>query len=256
MKCKLIYQRVDVANVLIKKYFSYENILDITKKKLDQFSELYHLVIIEPYKVQNIYFTISPIWKRHLAIHLPETKLIVMGFCNFQSRNYIDLLNLPKDFNAYVKNALTVSEDWEIPIDGADMQEYLKRFFEGHGTQSLISKLNRLQTTFNSAETLIKTGEATFQEVQNELLIPFGKSEWDGLIKRWKNYYPYFEYLPFYPQIEEIDKILKEISEFFTCKENKLDLFLKLNGSKKLKKITKDLLEIDRLYIRPEKYQR
>jgi len=178
-----------------------------------------------------------------------------MGFCNFQSRNYIDLLNLPEDFETYVENALPVSEEWEIPIDGADMLDYLKRFFEGHGGNSLLSKLNAVRQTFNIAYTQIVNKEATFNEIWNELLLPFAKPEWQELINRWQNYYPYFEYLPFYLAMQEISKKFSEISEFFACINPQEKLFLNQGIDSQLTSIYHKLSEIDRLYIRPEIYR-
>ncbi len=213
------------------------------------------IIIIEPLYCQFKYSTFSPIWKNYLSVQSPNTKLIIMGFCNYQSRNYIDLLNLPKDFNTYVKNALPVSAEWEIPIDGADMLEYLKRFFEGHGGNSLLSKLNQLKQSINIAQTQIVNKESTFEEIWKELLLPFAKPEWQELINRWKNYYLYFEYLPFYPTMQEINQKLSEISEFFSCEIPPEKLFLKLNIDSSLNQIHQQLTEIDKLYIRPEIYK-
>jgi len=231
-----------------------------TKHKIDKLNLNHPLnyknfVLIEPFKIKNIYFTISPIWKYYLAVHSPNTKLIVMGFMNYQNSNYVDLLNLPKDFNTYVENALPVSANWEIPIDGADMLDYLKRFFAGHGGNSLPSKLNAIRQTFNIAYTQLANKQTNFKEIWNELLLPYGKPEWRELMNRWQNYYPYFEYLPFYPTIQEIDQKFSEISEFFTCINPKEKLFLNQGFDSQLTSIYQKLSEIDRLYIRPEIYR-
>ena len=95
----------EISSVLEKHYFNKYNISlnDVSNITIIQ-SDI--IIIFEPFKIDSRYSSLSPIWKRYLTIHSPETKLIVMGFCNFQSRNYIDLLNLPKDFNAYVENSL------------------------------------------------------------------------------------------------------------------------------------------------------
>lgn len=248
-------QRKGTANLLIDKYFNETDIQLISEMVFFQYSTTKRILIIEPYRLKNIYFTISLIWKNFLAIHSPKTKLIVMGFCNFQSRNYIDLLYLPEDFEAYMENALSVSEDWEIPIDGADMRDYLKRFFEGHGGNSLLSKLNQLKQSINIAQTQIVNKEAAFQEIWDELLLPYAKPEWQELINRWKNYYPYFEYLPFYATMQEIDKKFLKLSEIFTCDEPSEKLFLNLDIDAALTHIHQQLTEIDRLYIRPEIYK-
>ena len=234
-------------------YFKHKNITSSCFTK-----EIFNfkiIVIIEPFHIQSKYATISPIWKRYLAKNLPNTKLIIMGFIDYQSKNYIDLLNLPKDFNAYLQNGLPVSADWEIPIDGADMLEYLKRFFAGHGGNSLLSKLNQLKQSVNTAHTQIVSGVASFKEVWGELLLPYAKPEWQELINRWQNYYPYFEYLPFYPAMQEINQKFSEISEIFTCNIPPEKLFLKSDIDSTLTHIHQRLTEIDKLYIRPEIYK-
>lgn len=252
MEITFLSSSEDILLVLKKSNFSKFNINLNTFVNNKLFTSV---ILIEPYLINNIYFAISPIWEHYLAIHSPNTKLIVMGFCNYQSRNYIDLLNLPKDFNAYVENALPVSEDWEIPIDGADMLEYLKRFFAGHGGNSLLSKLNQLKQSVNIAYTQIVNKESTFEEIWQELLLPYAKPEWQELLNRWENYYPYFEYLPFYPTIQEISKIFSEISEFFACINPQEKLFLNKGFDSQLTSIYQKLSEIDRLYIRPEIYR-
>jgi len=177
-----------------------------------------------------------------------------MGFCNFQSRNYIDLLNLPKNFKAFVQNALPVSEDWEIPIDCANMLDYLKRFFAGHGGNSLISKLNALRQSFNIAYTQLAQGSVSFKEITETIITPLARPEFEELLTRWKNYYPYFEYLPFYPTMQEINGIILEISEYFACNYPTKNLFLEKAIEQKLNHIHQQLLHIDKPYIRPEIY--
>jgi len=175
---------------------------------------------------------------------------------DFQSRNYIDLFKLPKDFDEYLENSLSVSEDWEIPIDGADILEYIKRFFAGHGGNSVLSKLNSLRQTFNIAYTGLADGSLSLDEIQNELLFPHGKAEWDELLNRWKNYYPYFEYLPFKPTMEKINKTFADINEFFSYENITKQIFSEKQINERLDNVYTDLHKIDKLYIRPEIYEK
>ena len=253
MKLQILSDIHSVYSTLQQTYFTnYKTtIININHKiKYD------NLTIIEPFRIDNKYSTISPIWKNYLGINSPNTKLIVMGFMDFQSRNYIDLFKLPKDFDKYLENALSVSEDWEIPIDGADILEYIKRFFAGHGGNSVLSKLNSLRQTFNIAHTGLADGSLSLNEIKNELLFPYGKAEWEELLNRWKNYYPYFEYLPFKPAMGKINKTFADIKEFFSYNNITKQIFYEKQINERLDEVYEDLHNIDKLYIRPEIYEK
>ncbi len=208
------------------------------------------LIILEPFRIKNIYVTISPIWKQYLILHSRETKLVVMGFCEFQSTNYIDILNFPMPIDSFLENVLPVSANWELPIDGANMLDRIDGFFEGHGGVSVISKLNELCQTLQIAYTNLKDGSNSFEELKKDLLLPFAVSEWQEVIARWQYSLPLFEYLPFYPTIQEINEIFSDLSENFACFFPQEDLFLATMMDVKLKQVHQKLLEIDRLYIR------
>jgi len=209
------------------------------------------LIIQEPFYIKNIFFTISPIWKRFLTKYFPQTRLIIMGFCEFQSRNYIDILNLTMDFNHYLEQALPVNQNWQIPIDGMNIINWIQSFFKGHGGTSIISKLNALRQTFNIVYTELAVGSSTFEDIRNNLLLTHGVPEWKILISIWEHYYPFFEYLPFHPSFQEINEIISEISKSFSCFFPEESLLLKSNLELKLKQIHQKLLEIDKLYIHP-----
>jgi len=207
------------------------------------------LIILEPFLIKNIYFTISTIWRRYLSIHAPETRLVVMGVCEFQSVNYIDILNFPAKITSFLKNALPVTADWQIPIDGANILDRIRRFFAGHGGVSVVSKLSGLRQTLDIAYSKLREGSNTFEELKKELLLPFAIVEWQEVITRWQYSLPLFEYLPFYPTIQEITEIFSDLSENFACFFPQEDLFLEQQIDMKLNHVHKKLLEIDQLYI-------
>lgn len=240
----------NISTVLEIHYWKH-NYSKLDTTSLNLLFQSHPIIIIDPFLINQIYFTISPFWKRYLARQAPETRLIVMGFVEYRSRNYIDLLNLPEDFEAFLENAQPVNAEWEIPIDGANMLEYMQRFFEGHGGQSLLSKLNAVMMTFNIACTNLSDGVSSFEEVWHELLRPYGLPEWRELLARWKNYWPYFEYLPFFPTMQEIDAIFSDISAVLSCERLDKSLFLQHSFDEKLSEVHQKLTEIDRLYIRP-----
>ena len=213
------------------------------------------LIIFDPFRIKNIYFTISPIWKHYLSIHSPETKLVVMGVSEFESANYIDILNVPTQIDDFLDKALTVNDEWELPIDGANMQDWIERFFEGHGGTSVVSKLTGLCQTLDIAYQKLADGSNSFDEIKKELLLPLAISEWQEVITRWQYYMPLFEYLPFYPAFQEINEIFSDLSENFSCFFAQETLFLDQRVDVKLKQINQKLTEIDRLYIRSRLYE-
>ena len=232
----------------LDKNFITNHIIDLNRIKVDdKFYKSY--LVIEPLNVKSIHVNISTVWKRYLTTHSPESKLVVMGFSKFNSRNYIDLLNLPSCFPTYMKNALPVSEKLDICFDGGNIQEYLKSFFSGHGSNSVLSRLSQLMQSLNIAQTQIVSKESSFRRIWNELLLPYAKPEWVELIKQWNNYYPFFEYLPFYPEIQEIDRKISTISELFSCPQSSETLFSKLDISSYLNIIHDQLLKINKKYF-------
>jgi len=241
----------EVVHSLQKYYFQFETpkikFFSAFETKLQSASTI---IILEPFRIKNIYFIISPLWKRYLSVHTPDTKLVVLGFCEYQGDNYIDILNFPDDFIARVKNARSVSSNWDIPIDGADMLKWIEGFFEGHGGSSVMSKLNELHQTIDIASQKLIDGSYTFDEIKNDLLLPYAIPEWQELMSRWQYYFPLFQYLPFYPTIQEIQGIFSDLSENFACFFREENLLLKKQINVKIKQVSQKLTEIDRLYIR------
>lgn len=212
-----------------------------------------YFLIVDSYHKLGFYYSISQTWKRYLSLHSPKTKLIVAGFSNYKNSNYIDLLNFPDDFNAFIKNTLPVSDDWEIPIDGENLLDTMLRFFEGHGRESVLSALSSLKQTINMVFTDLSLGYS-FTDIWHQLISSQAKPELEILLHRWLQYYPYFEYLPFYPLIQEINDDFSDLSEIIACNKPDEHLFLNYPLEEKLCRIYYQLVEIDKLYIRPELY--
>lgn len=212
------------------------------------------LIIFEPVKIGGIYYSIYKVWKCYLEVHFPSSKIIVAGFINHQSSNYIDLLNLPGDFQTFALHVLPVSLKWEAPIECADVFERMKQFFKGHGKDSLISQLNKIQQSLNVAYVTTMEGEGNFQEIWDSLLSPHFLPEWEKLKGRWNYYYLLFQCLPFLPLMESIDIIFREISVFFSTDHINRDAFLDQHFDDNIRHVIQKLREIDKDYIRPEIY--
>ena len=213
------------------------------------------LIIFEPVKIRGIYYSIYKVWKCYFEVHFPSSKIIVAGFINHQSSNYIDLLNLPGDFQTFVSHAMPVSSDWKAPVECADVLERMKQFFKGHGKDSLISQLNKIQQSLNVAYVTAMEEEGDFQEIRDLLLTPYFIPEWEELRCRWDYYSSFFEYLPFLPAMKSIGKAVNEISVFFSGNHINRNTFLNQQFDEKIRHVIQKLLqEIDKNYIRPEIY--
>ncbi|MCB0628997.1 MAG: hypothetical protein R2824_09785 [Saprospiraceae bacterium] len=155
-------------------------------------------------------------WKNYLNQHHPETKLISVGVCPARSDNYVDLLRPPEDFTIFLKKAKICSAEW-TPVDtcGLDMNQKLKRFFDGHGNESVQESFNRLLRRFRIVNDEISTG-TSYREVYQELLqATQTPATWQKLVNRWQAYYSFFECLPFYSTFEKVNDLLTEVQPYF-----------------------------------------
>ena len=107
-----------------------------------------------------------------------------------------------------------------------------------------------MHQTIDIASQKLIDGSYTFDEIKNNLLLPYAIPEWQEVMSRWQYYFPLFQYLPFYPTIQEIQEIFSDLSENFTCFFHKENLLLEKQINVKIKQVSQKLTEIDRLYIR------
>lgn len=212
------------------------------------------LIIFEPVKIDGINYSIYKIWKRYFELHFPLSKIIVAGFINQKDPNYLNLVNLPDDFQTFLSHALPVNADWEAPVDCTDILERMRQFFKGHGKESLISQLNRIQQSLNVVYVTVMNDENSFQEVRDSLLFPYFMPEWRELSRRWDNYFSLFEYLPFLLIMQSVDNTFREISRFIDGSDITNIEFMKRHFDDKIRSVIQKLMDIDKEYIRPEIY--
>jgi len=178
-------------------------------------------VIVEPLYIDNKYVSISQIWKRFLAVNLPCTKLIVMGFLNFRSGNYIDLLTPPGNLRAFIDAARPASGKYELPVDGYDARISLARIFEGHGGPGLMAKAIALKQTLGVACQIIRQEPERSGEIWQELVEPIGKRDAGDMLGAWDRvmtkYEDYFTYMPFRGRLSEADILLREAAGVAHC---------------------------------------
>lgn len=189
------------------------------------------------------------IWKTYLEKTYRNIKFVVVGTKEEQQSNYIDILRLPDDFEAFFRTAKPAKEAWTpISMDGLDMTEKLKRFLEGHGEDSI----TKILTPITMDLTIINgnlQNDKVFDETWEALAIPNQLVEkWLIFSNRFSNYYPFFSCLPFFHFFEEINLLIQQLSPFFQSKKPNRLLFQNFDCYEKTKKI-KTLINVIENYV-------
>lgn len=173
------------------------------------------IVLKSPVQVGSILVSPEALWKKYLTEHFPGCKFIVAGFTEAQHTNYLDLLNLPDDFEQGIDQALPAKEDWEPVCTGAvDMQEKMKNFFSGHGKESIIDILGQIQRPIKMTLDAVKIQQRNFQE-SAEFLLSGLSEHWESLENRWQRYFFLFTCLPFFDLFEKSSTLIKSLNAYF-----------------------------------------
>lgn len=212
-------------------YFERQGVCFTLYTGRDQLSRYSSLVIFIPVENQGQFVSPAGIWRQFLAKNHPETRLIISGVEAINHHNYLDLLNLPNDFSVFFNNLKAVNEKSWAPIEteALDMRVKLRRFYEGHGRESVTYTLSKI---IRKTETLAKRlKEVGYRQAWKEIFEPlkgetvtYTEEKWNELIRRWEHYAPFFQYLPFKEETEEAGRRIEYISPFFgnNCREEEL----------------------------------
>lgn len=192
--------------------------------------DITHLLIIEPLEINNTSYAVSRVWKRRLMKEGHQhIKLMIAGYCSSNHSNFLNLLDLPKDFNAWLENVKPIADfpfeyagtekdssgkkkdvfvdSWDIylPKRGVDMLKIMKQFLDGHDKHnSLTNQLTRLATA-------IRNYNLTENEEDKENYLKNAKQEWNNLFIRWSYYEPLLEELPLMDTRERMKHIIEKI---------------------------------------------
>lgn len=209
------------------------------------------LLIVNPFRCNNIYISAEAIWKKHLHLNKPDTTLLTAGFKSVKHSNYIDLLQLPDDPHAFIAQAKVAAEKWDPPFSGGlNIEDKLKRFYQGHGDDSVTDVLHTIIRIFSIANVEMKQYGTSFDELRADLFFLNGvREKWVVLKNRWVNYLPFFRCLPFWNTFSEVDKMFDYIDPFFSADCSEEMLFWELNCLETLKQIKDQLASICNRYV-------
>jgi hypothetical protein len=195
------------------------------------------LLLVSPFLTERGSLNGNALWKRYLAQHCPQTKLIVVGFKKKSGINYLDVFDLPENLSHFFETAQPAGADWQ-PVDagGAEMQQELRTFFLGHGNESIAEAVSDV---FKYCSLIDPADAAGYVLIKTEFLdandVP---QKWAGLQRRWAKYEWLFPYTPFYHLMQEIAAKISYISPYFDNKCTDREQFAKLEVNKHLFELT------------------
>lgn len=181
------------------------------------------LILHSPMKWGNIYISTEWVWKKYLAKHYPNVKLVVGGFTLFMnSPNYMQFLEMPLDFKTHLEMVQSTKENWgnweSNRMDatrGLEMAGKLHRFFLGHNTGR-----DGISWSIGQVCTIIISGQEdleyiSFKEARQKMVGQDILQHWIEFRNRWTNYKHLLEILPFHLTIHQINHYIKNIKPFF-----------------------------------------
>ena len=221
------------------------------QKELTNFKEAKVIILSSPIAIDGIYFSADGLWKKYLEHHRPEVILLNAGFNGAQQHNYLDLLMLPKSWGQFCTTAKLAADNWSpVYSYGMDMQEKIRRFFEGHGDESLTDAFDKILRILRIVGDELKVHKVDYEEVKKELILPNNlPAKWLTLKSRWANYFPYFRCLPFFDEFIHIKEWLISIDPFFESGCDQETLFWQLDCLEKIEKIKSNLTSISKHYV-------
>lgn len=221
------------------------------QKELTNLEEAKVIILSSPISIEGIYFSADGLWKKYLEYHRPEVILLNAGFKGAQHSNYLDLLTLPDNLTEFSNQAKLAGDSWSpVLAKGMDMQEKIRRFFEGHGDESLTDAFDKILRILRIVGDELKVHNIDYDEVKRELILPSNlPAKWLTLKSRWANYFPYFGCLPFYEEFNQIGEWLISIDPFFKSGCEQETLFWQLDCLDKIEKIKSNLTSISKHYV-------
>ena len=209
------------------------------------------LLIFSPIKCGKLRLSPERVWKKGLAAENPDAILLSAGFEESQHSNYLDILNLPERLVDFLTRAKRAKDDWQpLFTGGLEMEEKLARFFKGHGKESVVKELIKINGKISALFEAVTEWQKPYEKVAVEAFdTDYTWHHWKIFINRWAYYYPFFEYLPFSEEIHLLDADIKNIAPFFESQGREANLFFSTNCAATVNRIQNTLNAIERTYV-------
>lgn len=172
-------------------------------------TEAFGVMLLLPAWGRGAYLDASYLWQHFLAGQYPHLRLLMASYGQVDHSNHLDLLRLA-DYNAaWWQQTQEAHITEELPyFTGIDLSEKLKRFFAGHGDDSVVAVLSRIRLVVQMASRELQKMQTPYSEIYADLVEPAQLADkWREWRNRWINYYPLFEYTPLAGKLEQIAQL-------------------------------------------------
>lgn len=175
--------------------------------------EAFALLLVLPAWGRGACLNPLPLWQKHLAEHSPDVRLLMTSYEAIDHRNHIDLLRIVDyDANWWKQTLPMHSIDGFPAFTGIELGEKLKRFFDGHGDESVVAVLSRIRRVVQMASRELHEMQTPYAEIYTDLVAPAQLADkWREWRNRWINYYPLFTQTPLAGRLEKIAQLTKGI---------------------------------------------
>ena len=172
-------------------------------------AEAFGVMLLLPAWGRRAYLNPSYLCQHFLAAQHPQVRLLMASYGQIDHPNHLDLLQLA-DYDAnWWQQTQQAHITEELPyFTGIDLREKLKRFFDGHGDDSVVAVLSRIRLVVQMASRELQKMQTPYSEIYDDLVAPAQLAEkWREWRNRWINYYPLFEYTPLAGKLEQIAQL-------------------------------------------------
>ncbi len=205
------------------------------------------VLIITPMYVQDRWISYVGLWQAYLFKKYPTVPFLAFSFDQNIDDQYFDLLKLQPTFAPYLEQSYRLmKKGGSTSVFFYDtIEQVLKRFFAGHGDESVMEVLYQLKRKMHVMARELRIGEWTYEKIVIECLGPdYTIRSWTELRNRWNRYAAFFEFSPYKNLFFEIGEKINLISPFFDKKCEREDLFLNLECESVIQSIIDTLAEI------------
>lgn len=213
--------------------------------------EAFGIMLLLPSWARGSYLSSVALWYQYLLSDYPEKRLLVASYQTKAHQNHIDLLRLSEYSHDWWQDSLKVKTMEDLPFyGGLDLSGKLKRFFAGHGQDSVVAVLSRIRLVVQMACREMEKMQTPYIEIYNDLVAPAQLGEkWKEWRNRWINYYPLFEYTPIADQLEHVAALTERVEPWMLAggaEEKAL-----ANGSvlRTLNEVRTQLQQIEKQYV-------
>lgn len=216
--------------------------------------EAWGVVAPAPAWGQAAYLSVEALWWRFLRQHYPTHRLLLASFQTSRHPNQLDLLALPEAPLAW-RNLTEPAHQQEKPpaSGGMDLEDKLRRFFSGHGEDSVIAVINRLRLIVQMAEREVVMEQTPYPEVYRDLLAPAQlAAKWSEWQNRWVNYYPLFQQTPFAAVLRSVARDLHTLEPWMNSGGQAVEPLRDGSLLLTLNRVRQQLYQIEHDYVGPE----